>query len=150
MLTFLAAAAALAPAAAQAKMPPFAIELEPHRPAVGEPVIVTVRAETSLQGFPDRMADLLALEGPGASLPVALRRSGDVYRATVTFWEPGRWTLKLFPNAFPRPDREQLVRLGYRVPHAVDVVERPEVGGFSTAVLAVARAIAAAGRAAGP
>lgn len=144
------AAAALAPAAVQAKMPPFTVELDPGRPVVGQPVILTVRVGTSLAGFPDRMQDLLALERSGASIPVVLRRSGDVYRGAVVVPEAGRWTLRLFPAAFPRPDPEQLARLGYRVPSSVEVVEGRPTGRAWPAVIVVARAIAAAARAVGP
>jgi hypothetical protein len=150
VMMLLAAAAVLVPASAQAKMPPFAVELEPSRPAVGEPLTVTVRTKTSLRGFPDRMADLVALERAGESVAVTLRRSGDVYPATVTQPEPGRWTIRLFPRAHPRPGPDELARRGYRAPPEVDVAEVRRASRFSTAMLAVALAIAAAARAAGP
>ncbi len=132
-------------------MPPFTVELEPRRPVAGEPVTVTVRPKTSLHGFPDRLTDLVALERAGELVAVPLTRSGDVYRASVALPEPGRWTVRLFPNALPRPGSADLARLGYRAPPAVDVVEAAAAGGrLSTALLAAALAIAAAARAAGP
>ena len=141
------AAAALVPSSAQAKMPPFTVELEPSRPAVGEPLTVTVRTKTSLQGFPSRMAHLLALERAGESVPVPLRRSGDVYRAVVALPDAGTWTVQLFPTALPRPTPADLRRVGYRIPDAVEVGERRS-GTFTSAILAVALALAAAARAA--
>lgn len=149
-LALFTAAAVLAPSAAQAKMPAFTVELEPRRPVAGEPLTVIVRPDASLDGFPDRMADLVAFERSGESLPVSLMRSGDVYRAVVTLPSPGRWTVELFPRAYPRPEPHELLRLGYRVPPAAQVGERASAGLLSTAVLAVALAIAAAARAAGP
>lgn len=149
-LALLAAVAVFLPPAAQAKLPAFSVELVPSRPAPGEPVTVTVRPKSSPEGFPDRLDDLLAFERPEQSLPVPLVRAGDVYRAVVTFPHAGRWTLRPFPKAGPRLTAREVARLGYAVPPGVEVVGHQRSGRFSIAVLAVALAIAAAARAAGP
>lgn len=98
----------LGPAPAQAKIPPFSVELEPRSPNAGEPVTITVRlwedaAHTDPARWPylDELDDFIwaaPMVGADEDLSEArmidlIRSRRGVYRGEVVLPSAGRWSL---------------------------------------------------------
>ena len=88
---------------ALAKIPPFAIDVEPDTPTVGEPVTVTVKLTQSVPV--EELGGLVALfraedaESRVRGTPVPLNRVGETtYQAVVVLPEPGEWRIVSFPD----------------------------------------------------
>ena len=113
--------AALLPAAALAKFPPFSVELEPESPRTGEPIRVVVRTwedvahtqvadwgiPSPLEGlltlYPAADADTAAYTGMGG-LELSLDETGiGEWTAELPALEVGSWVLRPFPD---RPSDE--------------------------------------------
>ena len=88
---------------ALAKIPPFAIDVSPDTPTVGEPVMVTVELTESVPV--EDLEDLIAFfraedaESRVRGTPVPLNRVGETtYQAVVVLPEPGEWRIVSFPD----------------------------------------------------
>lgn len=88
---------------ALAKVPPFAIDVEPDTPIVGEPVTVTVELTDSVPV--EELEGLVAFfraedaESRVRGTPVPLNRVGETtYQAVVVLPEAGEWRIVSFPD----------------------------------------------------
>jgi hypothetical protein len=96
---------------ALAKIPPFAIVVEPETPIVGEPVTVTVELTQSVQV--EELEGLIAFfpaedaESRVQGTPVPLNRVEETtYQAVVVLPEPGEWRIVSFPDRTGWPTDE--------------------------------------------
>jgi hypothetical protein len=88
---------------ALAKIPPFALDVEPDRPVAGEPVTVTVELTQSISV--GDLGGLIALfraedaESRARGVSVPLQRVGETtYEAVVVLPEAGEWRMVSFPD----------------------------------------------------
>lgn len=96
---------------ALAKIPPFALDVEPDTPTVGEPVTVTVELTQSVQV--EDLEGLIAFfraedaESRVRGTPVPLNRVGETtYQAVVVLPEAGEWRIVSFPDRTGWPTHE--------------------------------------------
>ena len=88
---------------ALAKIPPFAIAVEPDTTTVGEPVTVTLELTQAVPvAVLDGLVALFRAEDAGSRVrgtPVTLNRVGETtYQAVVVLPEPGEWRIVTFPD----------------------------------------------------